>query len=200
MTYLFLASVPASASSAPSKPRTTALRPLGHGASRGCSRRRTRGRGLSRRDQRSRARQLRRSLRAPAGTCGAGERVGARNHIRAIFAHGVDVDEDAGVVLLVHARKAVRSGRLRRCSARDVDLCTLHVQLCSLVGAGGVQRDHLGAQEILAVRQAGGDRDRLLTCVVDDLGCAPDAVGVSIVLNFEPSRQLVILWNERSLR
>lgn len=50
-----------------------------------------------------------------------------------------------------------------------------------------MQRNHLSTQEILSVGDAVGDLDGVDSGVVDDLGCAPGAVGIPVFLDLEPA-------------
>ncbi|TLD27075.1 hypothetical protein PspLS_05235 [Pyricularia sp. CBS 133598] len=73
----------------------------------------------------------------------------------------VDVDEQAGVAGVVHARDGDHARRRCRRArpARDGDLRARDVQLGAADGARAVQRDVLDAEQVVAAGDALGDRD-----------------------------------------
>lgn len=86
---------------------------------------------------------------------------------------GIQVVRDPRVRPLVRTRQTDRSRRLTRTPRSDVDLRTLHVELCTRITASRVQRDQLAAQQVLARRDAGRDSDGLLSLVGDQAVDAP---------------------------
>ena len=62
-----------------------------------------------------------------------------------------------------------------------------HVKLSTARRAGGVEGNHLGAQEILAVLETVGDLDGVLPRVLDDFARGPDTVAVAFLLDLEPA-------------
>jgi hypothetical protein len=91
--------------------------------------------------------------------------------------HGVvDVDDEAGVVGLVHAGDRDQAGRERALAAGNVQLRARNVQLRPADGVGAVQADVLDAEEVVAVGDACGDLD------IDD-GLACDFASISLSPN-----------------
>lgn len=68
---------------------------------------------------------------------------------------------------LVRSRKTDGSRCLARTAGDDIDLGTLHVELRSRVAASRVEGDQLTAEQVLAWRDASGDRNGLLALVGD---------------------------------
>lgn len=50
-----------------------------------------------------------------------------RDDVLTVRGHGVDVNENAGVILLIDAWKTVGCGRLVCGASSDVDLCAFHL-------------------------------------------------------------------------
>lgn len=78
----------------------------------------------------------------------------------------VDVDEDAGVGGLVGAGKGHLVGRVGAAAARHAELGARDVELGAALALGHVQRDVLGAEQVVAGLDALGDLDveRALAC------------------------------------
>ena len=51
-----------------------------------------------------------------------------------------------------------------------------------------MQGDHLSPKQVLAIGDARGDANDLVSFVVDDSVCGPVPIAVSALLDFEPSR------------
>ena len=89
---------------------------------------------------------------------------------------------------LVGAGQADGGGLLSTSAANDVDLGALLVELSTGVAAGGVQGEHLSAEQVLAGLDALGDDDVVAALAVDDLGGSPLAAGVETqLLDLEPA-------------
>jgi hypothetical protein len=66
------------------------------------------------------------------------------------------------------------------------NLVITYVELCTSRRAGSVQGDHLRTEEVLAVRNALGDRNTLQAKVSNNLARSPGAAVVSVLLDLEP--------------
>jgi hypothetical protein len=90
---------------------------------------------------------------------GAGVDVGRRDG-------PVDVDLDAGVRSAVGTRECDLVGRLGAAAAGDAELGARDVELSAAGGAGAVETEMLGAEEVVAGLDAAGDGDgeRSLSC------------------------------------
>ena len=100
----------------------------------------------------------------------------------------VNVDSDARVVSLISTRErnSLRASTTR--ATGDLDLSALHVQLGTTRLARGVESNDFRAQEVLAVRNAGGDRDVLVSVCGDEVVNGPGAVVVHTVFpDLEPA-------------
>jgi len=88
---------------------------------------------------------------------------------------GVDVDEDPGVAGPVGAGEG-DGGRAGAAAAADRELEAGHVQLGAARAAGGVEGDRLGAQEVVARGDVGGDLDVELAAAGVEVLDAPEVV------------------------
>jgi len=116
---------------------------------------------------------------------GTGEDRRARDSVRLVSV--IEIVSDARVRAGVDAWDGV--GRWRSAAtARDVDLCALHVELCARIRLSGVQCDQFMAEEVISVRDAARDRERDFASVRDHLGDRPCPVVEPVLVDLEPPR------------
>lgn len=78
----------------------------------------------------------------------------------------IDVDQNAWLVTVVDTRDGDVARWGRRATAKDVNLTAGNVELSTLEGTGGVQRNVLDANEVVTGRELGGNGEGVLRQVV----------------------------------
>ena len=115
------------------------------------------GRRLGSRRRSNRCRRRCSRGRGRLSSAASSSRPDCRSDARVGGSAAVDVEHDAGLVLLVGAGEGNASGQSGGARSADLDVHALHVELRALGSGALVQSEDLGAEDVLAGSETSGD-------------------------------------------